>query len=158
MFLSSTSVSVQEENMAFANKIKSRRTFMTIKQESELTSEMSPEKREMVRRYKNMKLSEILSDKKKKEVFKNFSEKELIFKDENQRYLELEKIYHKFLSPDSELQLNIRIENVHRIGEIVKDKSEIPEDVLEDIVREVKETLKDTYARFKESKEFEDLL
>ena len=79
----SKSVQTPEETISHLHDIKSRRTFLAIKSETNLIinssltpKETDPEKLALLRRYKNLKLSEILNDKKRKAVFKNFSEKE----------------------------------------------------------------------------------
>ena len=78
----SKSVQTPEETISHLHDIKSRRTFLAIKSETNLINssltpkETDPEKLALLRRYKNLKLSEILNDKKRKAVFKNFSEKE----------------------------------------------------------------------------------
>ena len=78
--------------------------------------------------------------------------------DENKKFIALQKIYEKFLGKEATHPLNTRDEYIRNIEKIIEEKSEIPEDVFEKIIHEVKLMIQDTFSRFKESKEFKQCL
>jgi hypothetical protein len=77
---------------------------------------------------------------------------------EEDKFNYLVEIYNGYLCDEAPLQLNVQKNNILVIEEIIKNQREIPHDVFGEILREVKELLKDTFSRFKESKEFEEFM
>jgi guanylate kinase len=75
---------------------------------------------------------------------------------EEKKFQKLQEIYGEFLSEHSLYQVNVQKTHVENIEEVLKQGEPVPPDVFKDVIKEVKSLMKDTYSRFKESKEFED--
>jgi glycosylphosphatidylinositol transamidase (GPIT) subunit GPI8 len=75
---------------------------------------------------------------------------------DEKKFQKLQEIYREFLSEQSLYQVNVQKVHVENIEEALKQGEPVPPDVFKDVIKEVKSLMKDTYSRFKESKEFED--
>ena len=66
-------------------------------------------------------------------------------------------IYNDFLSENAPLQVNVQKSHVEKIEEILNENEpKLEIGIFAELSEEVKNLLKDTYSRFKESKEFEE--
>eukprot|EP01080_Neovahlkampfia_damariscottae_P003099 gene3099-5269_t len=123
----------------------------------------------MTKRNSARTLSQVLKDKKIKDAFAKYTIKEhssenmLFFEyslrynkitDINRKFIALQKIYDKFLSKDATHPLNTRDENIKIIKKIIEEQEEIPEDVFDAILVDIKFMMQDTFSRFKDSNEF----
>eukprot|EP01080_Neovahlkampfia_damariscottae_P007700 gene7700-12166_t len=116
-----------------------------------------------------IKLPQILTDPKRREIFKDFSEKEhslqnLLFlerckkfkklKDEETKVADLLQISNLFLSKEADYPLDVNREAVERVEKTIFRSQKISETVFDELIAEVVLKLHETFARFKESEDF----